>query len=76
MAGGQALTIRPRGQRIGSTDEGGGMAKVINCDCGYTVRGESDEELLAQAHKHIDEAHPDMKDKVTDDQLLAQAQDA
>ena len=43
------------------------MAKVINCECGYTVRGENDEELLAQAHKHIDEAHPDIavQQKVT-----------
>jgi predicted small metal-binding protein len=52
------------------------MAKVINCECGYTVRGENDEELLAEAHKHIDEAHPDMKGQVTDEQLLAQAQEA
>jgi predicted small metal-binding protein len=52
------------------------MAKVINCDCGYTVRGETDEDLLAQAHKHIDEKHPDMKGQVTDEQLLAQAQEA
>ncbi|MGH2955687.1 MAG: DUF1059 domain-containing protein [Solirubrobacterales bacterium] len=52
------------------------MARVINCDCGYTVRGENDEDLLAQAHKHIDESHPDMKDKISDEQLLAQAQDA
>jgi predicted small metal-binding protein len=52
------------------------MAKVINCDCGYTVRGESDDELLAAARKHIDDAHPDMKDQVTDEQLLAQAQEA
>jgi predicted small metal-binding protein len=52
------------------------MAKVINCDCGYAVRGENDEELLAQAHKHIDETHPDMKGQVTDEQLLARAEDA
>ena len=52
------------------------VAKVINCDCGYQARGETDEELLADAHKHIDEVHPDMKDKVSDDQLLAQAQEA
>jgi hypothetical protein len=52
------------------------MAKVINCDCGYTVRGETDEALLAAAHKHIDEQHPEMKGKVTDQELLAQAQEA
>jgi len=52
------------------------MAKVINCDCGYTVRGESDDELLAEARKHIDDAHPEMKGQVTDEQLLGQAQEA
>ena len=52
------------------------MAKVINCDCGYTVRGETDDELLAEAHKHIDEAHPEMKGKVSDDDLLGQAEEA
>jgi predicted small metal-binding protein len=59
-----------------ASHEGRGMAKVINCECGYTVRGETDEELLADARKHIDEAHPDMKEQPTDEQLLAQAQEA
>ncbi len=49
------------------------MAKVIDCDCGYTVRGENDEELLAGAREHIADAHPDMVGKVTDEQLLAMA---
>jgi predicted small metal-binding protein len=52
------------------------VAKVINCECGYQARGETDEELLADAHKHIDEVHPDMKGKVSDDDLLAQAEEA
>jgi predicted small metal-binding protein len=50
------------------------MAKVINCECGYTVRGESDEELLAAAREHIQDRHPDMT--VGDDQLLAMAEEA
>lgn len=49
------------------------MAKVINCDDGYVVRGGSDEELLSNAHKHMQEAHPDLVDKVTDEQLLGMA---
>lgn len=51
------------------------MARVINCECGYTVRGDSDEELLAEAHRHIDEQHPDMKGQVTDEQLLSMAEE-
>ena len=51
------------------------MAKVINCDCGYQVRGETDEELLSAAHSHIQDAHPDMVGKVQDSDLLAMAED-
>jgi predicted small metal-binding protein len=52
------------------------MAKVINCECGYTVRGETDEELLGNAQQHMRDAHPDMVGKVSDEQLLSMAQEA
>ena len=51
------------------------MAKVINCPCGYTVRGDDDEALLAEAHKHIEESHPDKVGNVSDQELLASAQE-
>jgi predicted small metal-binding protein len=50
------------------------MAKVINCECGFTVRGEDDQELLAQARSHIQSDHPDME--VSDDDLLGMAEEA
>lgn len=52
------------------------MAKVINCECGYVVRGDSDEQLLAAANSHIRQEHPDMVGNVTDDQLMSMAQEA
>ncbi|TDO44071.1 hypothetical protein EV643_11794 [Kribbella sp. VKM Ac-2527] len=52
------------------------MAKVINCDDGYVVRGDNDDELIANAERHLREAHPDLVGKVTRDQLLAQAVEA
>lgn len=52
------------------------MAKVINCECGYQVRGESDEELLANAQQHMQSDHPDMVGKVSDEQLLGMAEEA
>jgi predicted small metal-binding protein len=52
------------------------MAKVINCECGYVVRGETDEELLADAQKHMQSDHPDMVGNVTDEQLLSMAEEA
>jgi predicted small metal-binding protein len=33
------------------------MSKVINCDCGYVVRGDSDDVLVAATQKHAREAH-------------------
>jgi predicted small metal-binding protein len=52
------------------------MAKVINCDCGYVVRGETDDELVEQAQQHISDQHPEMVGKVSREELLAQAQEA
>jgi predicted small metal-binding protein len=52
------------------------VGKVINCECGYVARGETDEELLADAHKHMQDQHPDMVGEVSDEQLLSMAQEA
>ncbi len=52
------------------------MAKVINCECGHTVHGEDDQELLAQARAHIESDHADMVGKVSNDELLGMAEEA
>jgi predicted small metal-binding protein len=46
------------------------MAKIINCDCGYVVRGDSDEELVQAAQRHAREVH-DME--LTAEQVLSLA---
>jgi predicted small metal-binding protein len=51
------------------------MAKLINCECGYVVRGETDEELVQHAKRHIEEIHPDLAGKVTSEDLLAMAEE-
>jgi predicted small metal-binding protein len=33
------------------------MAKVINCECGFVVRGATDDELVANAQAHARDAH-------------------
>ena len=33
------------------------MTKVIKCDCGFVVRGDSDDELVKGAQAHASEAH-------------------
>ena len=29
------------------------MAKVLNCECGYTVRGKDDDELIEKVEQHV-----------------------
>ena len=52
------------------------MAKLINCECGRVVRGESDEELLANAEEHVNRDHPELVGKITREDLLAMAEEA
>jgi predicted small metal-binding protein len=33
------------------------MTKIINCDCGQVVRGDSDDDLVAAVQRHAREAH-------------------
>jgi predicted small metal-binding protein len=47
------------------------VAKIMQCDCGYVVRGETDNELVANVQKHAREVH-DME--ITKEQVLAMAQ--
>ena len=51
------------------------MAKLINCECGQVVRGETDDELLAAAEEHIDRNHPELVGKISREDLLAMAQE-
>jgi hypothetical protein len=52
------------------------VAKLINCECGQIVRGESDDDLVAKASAHIDRDHPELVGKVSRDDLLAMAEEA
>ena len=52
------------------------MAKQINCECGQVVRGETDDELIANAEAHVDRDHPDLVGKISRDDLLAMAEEA
>ncbi len=52
------------------------MAKLINCECGHVVRGQTDDELVANAEAHIVEYHPDLVGKLSRDDVLAMAEEA
>ncbi len=45
------------------------MAKQITCECGYVIRGESDDDVVGGAREHMRADHPDLLGKVSDDDL-------
>lgn len=49
------------------------MTKAIYCDCGLVCRGDSDEELLREAERHLREDHPALAGGVRRSDLLAMA---
>ena len=51
------------------------MSKVINCECGVTLRADSDDELVAQAERHIGDKHPDLAGTMSRDDVLAMAEE-
>ena len=51
------------------------MAKLINCECGLVLRGETDDELVANAEEHIRRDHPDLVGQISRDDLLAMAEE-
>jgi predicted small metal-binding protein len=51
------------------------MPKVINCECGQSIRADDDEELIGRAESHVRSDHPDLVGKITRDDLLAMAEE-
>jgi predicted small metal-binding protein len=49
------------------------VAKKIDCECGETVRGDSDDELVANAEEHMRERHPEMVGTMSREQILGMA---
>jgi len=52
------------------------MAKLVNCECGQTVRGESDEELVANVEAYVQSDHPELVGKMTRENVMAMAEEA
>ena len=46
------------------------MAKVYRCECGVTIRGKDDDDLVEQSTRHAREVH---NLEVTREQILAMA---
>ncbi len=52
------------------------MAKQVNCPCGATVRGESDDELVTNVEAHVQDKHQEMVGTMSREQILAMAEEA
>jgi predicted small metal-binding protein len=45
------------------------MAKLINCECGYVARADSDDEVIGQIREHMRSDHPQLLDQVSREDL-------
>jgi len=52
------------------------VAKEINCPCGATVRGDDDDQLVANTEEHIQAMHPEMVGTKSREDILAMAHEA
>ena len=52
------------------------MAKQVNCPCGATVRGETDDELVTNVEAHVRDKHPEMVGTMSREQILGMAEEA
>ncbi len=47
--------------------------KVIHCHCGADVQAESEDELVAEVEKHVQERHPELVGQMSREQILGMA---
>ena len=52
------------------------MAYKINCECGAVLTGETQDEVVENGQAHIKDAHPDMVDSVSREDLVALVEEA
>ena len=52
------------------------MAKLINCQCGFVARGETDEEVMDAIRAHMRDDHPEVLEKVSREDLLGWIEEA
>ena len=51
------------------------MPKIVNCECGEVVRADDEDELVRKVDDHVDEKHPDLKGKLSRNDILAMAEE-
>jgi predicted small metal-binding protein len=46
------------------------MAKVINCECGYVARRETEDEVISDIRAHMRQDHPELLEQVSREDLV------
>ena len=52
------------------------MAKQVECPCGQVVRGDDEDEFVANVEAHVRDKHPEMASELSRERILAMASDA
>jgi predicted small metal-binding protein len=52
------------------------MTKKVDCPCGETMRGDTDDELVTNVEAHVRDKHPDMVGTMTRDKIMEMATEA
>jgi predicted small metal-binding protein len=47
------------------------MASQVKCECGYVARADSDTDVLANIRDHMRSDHPELLDKISDEQIIS-----
>lgn len=50
--------------------------KLINCECGQTLKADDDDELVTSVEAHVERDHPELVGKLSREDILAMAEDA
>jgi hypothetical protein len=62
--------------RTSTRQEASTVGKLINCECGRVVTGDTDEELIASVEEHVNSDHPELVGKLSRADILAMAEEA
>jgi predicted small metal-binding protein len=45
------------------------MSRQIRCECGFIVRGASDDDVVAGIRGHLKSDHPELLEKISDEMI-------
>jgi predicted small metal-binding protein len=49
------------------------MTQFVHCECGATLEGETEDEVVAAVEEHVKENHPELEGQMSREQILEMA---